>query len=363
MARIRSIKPLFFQHERLFELGNETKFGPLIRIAWAGLWTQADCRGLFEWRPLRLKLAILPWDDVDFAALLEAFEREGMVVRYESDGKKYGWIRAFSKHQRPTKHEIDKGPQHPEPMQLEEYASIYVKNDADGAGSCSDTSPGTFPGTSSGTSPGTFSGKCPGRSESGVLSPEYGVLSSEGERAGARDPGAAAPEPPPPSSPSASPEPEAEAERRMNTPEGVRRQWNRAAAILGMVPGKCSPKDLRACLELCPDPLDREMSFELAFCESEPPAFNFFVADLATWVARARKDAADNNDDLDRRRASMIAADLATAEPSKPPTPSPPPKSIGEIIGGIGGEKRRQKSAEEQKAELRRLEIEERKRA
>ncbi len=159
MARIRTIKPMFFQHERLFEIGKESEFGPYVRIAYAGLWTQSDCRGLFEWRPLRLKLGILPWDDIDFGAILDLLQYEGFVVRYSINGKDYGWIPSFSTHQRPHKHEIDAGPQFPEPKHLPEYAQIYYP-----------TTPSTCPSTCQGTDQDT----CSSRSESGVLSLENG---------------------------------------------------------------------------------------------------------------------------------------------------------------------------------------------
>ncbi len=167
MARIRTIKPMFFQHERLFEIGKESSFGPYVRIAYAGLWTQSDCRGLFEWRPLRLKLGILPWDDVDFGAILELLQEEGFVVRYSINGKDYGWIRSFSTHQRPHKHEIDAGPQFPEPKHLPEYAQIYYPETPS-------TCPSTKPGTCQGTYQGTLLDTGRSRSESGVLSLENG---------------------------------------------------------------------------------------------------------------------------------------------------------------------------------------------
>lgn len=97
MARIRTIKPDFFRHERLFEAEKESSL-PL-RIAFAGLWTAADREGRFRWQPRALKLDCLPYDDVDFAAVLEALRRHGLVVKYTIDGHEFGFIPSWHKHQ------------------------------------------------------------------------------------------------------------------------------------------------------------------------------------------------------------------------------------------------------------------------
>ncbi len=97
MARIRSIKPAFFQHEAIYEA--EKACGLPLRLAYVGLWTQADRRGLFRWRPRELKLNILPWDAIDFAAVLDALAKHHFVLRYEVNSHSYGAIPSFGKHQ------------------------------------------------------------------------------------------------------------------------------------------------------------------------------------------------------------------------------------------------------------------------
>lgn len=97
MARIRSIKPEFFQHERLFDAERDSKL-PL-RVAFAGLWTVSDREGRFEWRPRALKLNVLPYDELDFADVLSALESGGFIVRYEVDGKSFGFIPSWGEHQ------------------------------------------------------------------------------------------------------------------------------------------------------------------------------------------------------------------------------------------------------------------------
>jgi hypothetical protein len=97
MARIRTVKPEFFRHHDLYSAEIETKF-PL-RIAFAGLWTACDREGRFRWDPDCLKLDCLPYDKVDFARVLDALLTRGFIEKYASEGKEYGWIPSFSKHQ------------------------------------------------------------------------------------------------------------------------------------------------------------------------------------------------------------------------------------------------------------------------
>ncbi len=103
MGRLRNIKPQFFQHEHLFEA--EKSCGLPLRLAFIGLWTQCDKEGRFEWRPLRLKANIMPWDEVDFAAILDALADGGFIVRYAVGDKTVGAIPSWRKHQRPHPNE------------------------------------------------------------------------------------------------------------------------------------------------------------------------------------------------------------------------------------------------------------------
>lgn len=97
MARIRTIKPGFFRHEELFEAEKSSGF-PL-RLIFAGLWTVADREGRFEWKPRAIKLDVLPYDDIDFAAALEALSTHGFIVKYTAGGRTYAHIPSWSKHQ------------------------------------------------------------------------------------------------------------------------------------------------------------------------------------------------------------------------------------------------------------------------
>lgn len=97
MARIRTIKPDFFRHAGLYDAEQET--GLPLRVAFAGLWTAADREGRFQWRPRELKLDCLPFDEVDFARVLDALRTRGHVVKYAIDGQEYGVIPSWHQHQ------------------------------------------------------------------------------------------------------------------------------------------------------------------------------------------------------------------------------------------------------------------------
>jgi len=95
MARSRNIKPAFFFNEQLAEVE------PLGRILFIGLWTIADREGRLEDRPRKIKAEVLAYDDCDVDKLLTELHEKGFIVRYEVEGKKYIWIKKFSKHQNP----------------------------------------------------------------------------------------------------------------------------------------------------------------------------------------------------------------------------------------------------------------------
>ncbi len=95
--RIRTIKPEFFLHDGLFDAEKET--GLPLRVAFAGLWCAADREGRFRWEPRRLKMQILPYDDVDFSRVLHALATRGFLVMYRVDVACLGWIPGFTRHQ------------------------------------------------------------------------------------------------------------------------------------------------------------------------------------------------------------------------------------------------------------------------
>jgi hypothetical protein len=76
---MRMIKPEFFVHEVIAEA--EHKTGLPLRLAYIGIWTQADRQGRFEWRPQRLKIAILPYHQIDFAKVIDTLAEYGFIPR------------------------------------------------------------------------------------------------------------------------------------------------------------------------------------------------------------------------------------------------------------------------------------------
>lgn len=113
MARTRLIKPTFFTNENLAECSLSA------RLFFIGLWQHADYRGVLEWRPKRLKAAILPYDEADVVKLLAELVKRDFVQRFEHGGKDYLFMPTFEKHQHPHKKERDAGTENPDPDALE----------------------------------------------------------------------------------------------------------------------------------------------------------------------------------------------------------------------------------------------------
>lgn len=98
MSRIRTIKPELFRHEKLQDLQSEHP-NSNVMLVFIGLFTQADKNGIFPYKPRSLKLDILPFLEFDINATLTLLLANGFIKVFESDGDKYGFIPAFTKHQ------------------------------------------------------------------------------------------------------------------------------------------------------------------------------------------------------------------------------------------------------------------------
>lgn len=94
--RLRTIKPGFFANEELAECK------PLSRILFIGLWCIADREGWFELRPKRIKMELLPYDNIDVEVLLGELESHGFIRAYKKDDSIYVKILNFTKHQYPN---------------------------------------------------------------------------------------------------------------------------------------------------------------------------------------------------------------------------------------------------------------------
>jgi hypothetical protein len=113
-VRIRSVKPDYFRDEKLSDL--ETQYPELrIMLVFEGLWCVSSGEGVFVWNPRVLKLDILPLVQYDLERSLHVLESSGMIRRFEADGKVYGHIVNFLKHQRISNKEALASPKYPKP--------------------------------------------------------------------------------------------------------------------------------------------------------------------------------------------------------------------------------------------------------
>lgn len=95
MSRIRSIHPGFFTDEDIVSVSMGS------RLLFLGLGVEADDKGIFEWKPLTIKMRVFPGDNVDVVSMLDELESCGAIRRHEVEGKSFGAIRNFRKFQKP----------------------------------------------------------------------------------------------------------------------------------------------------------------------------------------------------------------------------------------------------------------------
>ena len=70
-----------------------------IRLAFIGLWCACDREGRFKWDARRLGVQILPYDHIDFEIILDILHKNSFIEKYEVDGKTYGCVPSFHRHQ------------------------------------------------------------------------------------------------------------------------------------------------------------------------------------------------------------------------------------------------------------------------
>jgi len=126
MARIRSIHPGAATDEDLAQCSFAARW------LWALIGTEADDRGIFEWKPIRIKMRLFPADDIHVEPLLAELVEANRIFRYETGGKAYGAIRNFCKFQRPKspKESYPRTPAINEYIGLAEKISPESGNDA-----------------------------------------------------------------------------------------------------------------------------------------------------------------------------------------------------------------------------------------
>jgi len=123
MPRSRNIKPGIIQNDELASLD------PYARIAFPHLWMLADFKGNIEYKPAKLKVQALPYDDVDIEFILSELERGGFIQKYHENGSHYLHICKFEKHQNPHKNEVLRGTNIPTPEEVSARAKPEEKPD------------------------------------------------------------------------------------------------------------------------------------------------------------------------------------------------------------------------------------------
>lgn len=97
MSRIRSVHPGIYTDEAWASVS--------IMARWLGvaLLTEADDNGIFEWKPLQLKMRIFPADNLNIADLLAELAEAKIICAYFLGGRQLGAIRNFCDYQKPRK--------------------------------------------------------------------------------------------------------------------------------------------------------------------------------------------------------------------------------------------------------------------
>ena len=97
MARIRTIKPEFWEDEKL------AKLPVYARLLFIGTWNFADDNGVLLANPVLMKSHIFPYEDIGISTISEWIDmlvENGMLIRTTYNGKDYLVIRKFLIHQK-----------------------------------------------------------------------------------------------------------------------------------------------------------------------------------------------------------------------------------------------------------------------
>lgn len=111
MARIRSVHPGQWTDEDFVAM---SAFARLLALA---IRNECDDQGVFEWKPITIKMRLFPADSVDISELLQELEKHNQIAKFEIGGKAYGAVRNFRCFQRPKKPNRI----HPLPTEFRDY--------------------------------------------------------------------------------------------------------------------------------------------------------------------------------------------------------------------------------------------------
>lgn len=96
MARIRTVKPEFFDDEKMGKISRDA------RLTIIGMLVLSDDYGVVKGHPLWLKSRIFPYDDLsnsDFCEFLKEIETVGIIRPFKNNDEQYYHIVNFKKHQ------------------------------------------------------------------------------------------------------------------------------------------------------------------------------------------------------------------------------------------------------------------------
>lgn len=109
MARIRTVKPDFFDDEKLATISRDA------RLLFIGLLVCSDDYGVVKGHPVWLKSKIFPYDDLSqicFNDFLSEIESIGIIKPFVAHGEKYYFIKNFQKHQVINRPSASRNPQY-----------------------------------------------------------------------------------------------------------------------------------------------------------------------------------------------------------------------------------------------------------
>jgi hypothetical protein len=95
MSRIRSIHPGLATDENFVTVSIPARYFFVLLL------TECDDQGVFEWKPLSLKMRLFPGDNIDVAAMLTELASIDAVRQYAINGRQLGAVRNFRKFQKP----------------------------------------------------------------------------------------------------------------------------------------------------------------------------------------------------------------------------------------------------------------------
>jgi len=104
-----------------------------VRLFFQGLWCSADKAGRLEDRPKKLKVQILPYDNLDAEKMLSILAKpkngnsRAFIIRYEVDNEKYIQIVNWDKHQKPHHTEKDSTIPPNTPLKTKRKIKIKIK--------------------------------------------------------------------------------------------------------------------------------------------------------------------------------------------------------------------------------------------